>query len=106
MMFFIYVILLLPIFLVLIFLVQPFFIIRFLAKKNPEVLYFANTERKVVALTIDDGPHADVTPYILDVLKKYSAHATFFLLGENIKANGYLIEKMKSDGHEIGNHLF
>ena len=38
-----------------------------------------------VFLTFDDGPHPQVTPYILDLLKQYDCQATFFCLGENIE---------------------
>lgn len=84
---------------------QPMFAVRWLAKKDPEVLYFVNTRAKVVALTIDDGPNAIVTPQILDVLKEHSSRATFFLIGENIPGNQYLLERMRLEGHELGNHL-
>ncbi len=59
-----------------------------------------------IALTFDDGPHPRLTPEILDILKKYDIHATFFLVGEN--ANNYpnVVEQILADGHEIGNHTY
>jgi peptidoglycan/xylan/chitin deacetylase (PgdA/CDA1 family) len=84
---------------------QPLFVVKWLARQNPEVLYFVDTESRVVALTIDDAPHPVVTPQILDVLKQNSAHATFFLIGENIKGNEHLLDRMRQEGHELGNHL-
>ena len=84
---------------------QPLFAVRWLAGRNARVLYFVDTKAKVVALTIDDAPHPIVTPRILDVLKEYSAHATFFLIGRNIKGNEHLLNRMRRDGHELGNHL-
>jgi peptidoglycan-N-acetylglucosamine deacetylase len=84
---------------------QPRFIIRWIAAQNSEVLFFVQTKAKVLALTIDDAPHNVVTPQILDVLKAHSAKATFFSLGENAKANINLIERIRNEGHELGNHL-
>ena len=59
-----------------------------------------------IALTFDDGPHPELTPVILDVLKEYNVNATFFVVGENVKANGDIVERIILDGHEIGNHTF
>jgi len=59
-----------------------------------------------IALTFDDGPHPELTPVILDVLKEYDVNATFFVVGENVKANGDIVERIILDGHEIGNHTF
>jgi peptidoglycan/xylan/chitin deacetylase (PgdA/CDA1 family) len=84
---------------------QPKVVLTWLSAQNPDVLYFVNTDIKVVALTIDDAPHAAVTPLLLDVLKKYSAHATFFVIGGNIPGNENLVDRMRREGHEIGNHL-
>ena len=84
---------------------QPKVVLTWLSAQNPDVLYFVNTDIKVVALTIDDAPHAAVTPLLLDVLKKYSAHATFFVIGGNIPGNEKLLDRMRTEGHEIGNHL-
>jgi len=79
--------------------------VNWLEKRNPEVLFSVETEERVVALTIDDGPHAVVTPLILDVLEKYDAHATFFVVGKRVPGNEHLLERMIDEGHEIGNHM-
>ena len=42
---------------------------------------------KVVALTFDDGPHPEQTAKVLDVLEKYGAKGTFFVIGRNIAGN-------------------
>lgn len=42
---------------------------------------------KVIALTFDDGPSDEYTQEILDLLKKYDAHATFFCVGERLEEN-------------------
>ena len=59
-----------------------------------------------VALTFDDGPRPDTTAVLLEGLAQRGAKATFFLIGEQIEGNGWLIEWMAADGHQIGNHTF
>jgi len=59
-----------------------------------------------VALTFDDGPSAEWTPKILDILKAKHVHATFFIIGENGAANPRLVQQVLAEGHEIGNHTF
>ncbi len=59
-----------------------------------------------IALTFDDGPHPYLTPRILDVLQKYKVHATFFLVGENVRNYPDLAERILKEGHEIGNHTY
>lgn len=72
---------------------------------HPEVLYFVDTDRPVIALTIDDGPDAETTPLILDVLARYEAAATFFVIAERIRGNEALMKRIVAAGHEIGNHM-
>lgn len=62
------------------------------------------SEEKFIALTFDDGPDARATPALLDVLKRYGAKATFFVMGSRIEANAPLLKRMVDDGHAIGNH--
>jgi len=76
-----------------------------LALANPEVLFEVDTERRAVALTLDDGPHSEVTPRILDLLAEHEAHATFFLIGDRVEGNEDLMARMRAEGHELGNHL-
>lgn len=64
------------------------------------------TTHKVVALTIDDGPHPVMTEELLKVLKEKKIKATFFILGKNAKLYPELLEKIKKDGHEIGSHAY
>ncbi|MBM3472079.1 MAG: polysaccharide deacetylase family protein [Armatimonadetes bacterium] len=59
-----------------------------------------------VALTIDDGPHPLTTPLMLDVLRRWGVHATFFLVGENAEQFPELVRLIARDGHEIGNHTY
>jgi peptidoglycan/xylan/chitin deacetylase (PgdA/CDA1 family) len=59
-----------------------------------------------VALTFDDGPSPVYTPQILDLLARYQAHATFFVLGCKVEKYPWLIKEMLRRGHEVGNHSF
>ena len=59
-----------------------------------------------VALTFDDGPDADWTPKILDVLKQKQVTGTFFMIGENAMAEPFLVRRVVDEGHEIGSHTF
>jgi peptidoglycan/xylan/chitin deacetylase (PgdA/CDA1 family) len=63
-------------------------------------------DQKVVYLTFDDGPTAKWTPQILEVLARYGARATFFVLGEQAKQYPELIEQELAAGHTLGNHSF
>ena len=60
---------------------------------------------KVVALTFDDGP-SKYTKNILDILKKYDACATFFLVGNRVSFYGEDLKRMLMEGSEIGNHSY
>ncbi len=79
----------------------------------PGAVFFVETDAPMVALTIDDGPddietnHPKTTHQILQVLSKYDARATFFLIGERITpANQSLVTEMLEQGNEVGNHLW
>lgn len=63
------------------------------------------TNQKVVALTFDDGPTKNVNQ-ILPLLDKYSAKATFFLIGEEIENYPAETKEMVEAGHQVGNHTF
>ena len=62
------------------------------------------SDRKVVALTFDDGPNPDATPLILDTLREKRVRATFFILGSHAERWPELVRRIVHDGHQIGNH--
>lgn len=66
----------------------------------------AQTEKKYVALTFDDGPRQDTTSVLLEGLEERGVQVTFFLIGEQIPGNEWLVEWMAEDGHQIGSHTF
>jgi peptidoglycan/xylan/chitin deacetylase (PgdA/CDA1 family) len=57
-------------------------------------------------LTFDDGPTPEVTPRVLDILKRFDAKATFFCVGKNIEKHPEVFFKILEDGHVAGNHTF
>lgn len=63
------------------------------------------TRERLVALTIDDGPHLATTPALLDVLRRHRATATFFVIGERVAAYEPLLLQIAGAGHELANHL-
>ena len=71
-----------------------------------QILWEINTNEKIVALTFDDGPHKKYTPEVLDLLKKYNARATFFVVGEHADQNPEVILRMYEEGHELAIHTY
>jgi peptidoglycan/xylan/chitin deacetylase (PgdA/CDA1 family) len=61
-------------------------------------------DRKVVALTFDDGPNPEATPLILDTLAEKGVRATFFVLGSHAERWPGLVRRMSQEGHQLGNH--
>ena len=66
----------------------------------------AGNGTKRIALTFDDGPHPRYTPVILDILKEYGIHATFFVIGQNADLYPAPLKRAVREGHEIGNHTY
>lgn len=63
------------------------------------------TNKKVIALTFDDGPSKNVDK-LLPLLDKYNAKATFFLIGSDLKKHPEEGRKIAEAGHQIGNHTY
>lgn len=62
--------------------------------------------KKRIALTFDDGPHPKVTEQILNLLDKYQAKATFFMLGSRVQYYPDIAKDVLARGHEVGNHTW
>ena len=60
---------------------------------------------KIIYLTFDDGPSV-MTDKVLDVLKKNSVKATFFIIGNQIKGQESVVKRMYTEGHSIGLHTY
>ena len=69
-----------------------------------QVLWRVRTNRKVVALTLDDGPNPKYTPGVLRFAREHHVKVTFFLLGTEVQRHPDLARQEVQDGHAIGNH--
>jgi peptidoglycan/xylan/chitin deacetylase (PgdA/CDA1 family) len=63
-----------------------------------------HVDEPVIAMTFDDGPHATLTPKLLDLLAERHIKVTFFVLGECVEQNPDVLRRAAREGHEIGNH--
>jgi peptidoglycan/xylan/chitin deacetylase (PgdA/CDA1 family) len=70
------------------------------------VICSAQTNKKVIALSFDDGPTAENTLQILQILKDINAEAAFFYIGSRIAQNKAILKQAYDEGHLIGNHTF
>lgn len=59
-----------------------------------------------VYLTFDDGPIPESTPFILQTLKEFGIHATFFMVGDNVRKYPELYKQIVAEGHQVGNHTY
>ena len=65
------------------------------------------SEKKLVALSFDDGPDKELTPKVLDKLEKYGVTASFFLIGHLITdETKSVLDRMVSMGCELNNHAW
>jgi cellulose synthase/poly-beta-1,6-N-acetylglucosamine synthase-like glycosyltransferase/peptidoglycan/xylan/chitin deacetylase (PgdA/CDA1 family) len=78
----------------------------FVTTPSGYVIRRAGDRPGLVALTFDDGPDAEWTPRVLDILKREQVPATFFVIGENGQENPDLVRRIVNEGHDIGNHTF
>ena len=69
----------------------------------PRFTWSKDSERQIY-LTFDDGPTPEITDFVLECLAEYHAKATFFCIGKNAAAHPTLLDRIKSEGHSIGNH--
>jgi peptidoglycan/xylan/chitin deacetylase (PgdA/CDA1 family) len=74
------------------------------AQQKPGTYSEAHVDGPYIAMTFDDGPSAENTPRLLDILKQRNIKATFFLIGENVVQNPEIVKRILAEGHEIGNH--
>ena len=63
-------------------------------------------DQRGVGLTFDDGPHPWHTPRILEILDRFQAKATFFVIGRHLNEHGPLVAAASRAGHVIGNHTY
>ena len=84
----------------------PRFTPDWLKKVFPDIVWNGTVTGKVVHLTFDDGPIPEVTPWVLDMLKKYNQKATFFCVGDNVRKHPEIFRRIKEEGHGVGNHTY
>lgn len=77
---------------------------RWIRKFYGDSIWEISTTEKVLYLTFDDGPDPDETPFVLEILKKYNAKATFFCIGENVARYPHIYQNIIAEGHSVGNH--
>lgn len=63
-------------------------------------------DKNTVYLTFDDGPHPQITEEVLTQLDQFDARATFFCIGDNVRKFPAMFDKVKANGHTIGNHTY
>ena len=90
----------------LVFWMEPLFVLSVIERLTPNVIYRVRTHRPVVALSFDDGPHPTFTLQVLEILQRHDAKATFFLIGERAIRHPEVVFHIKAAGHEVGNHYF
>lgn len=66
-------------------------------------VFRTNSPRKL-AITFDDGPNPEITPKLLDLLDRYKAPATFFVIGRYARECPELVRQIAGRGHVVGNH--
>ena len=85
-------------------LVLPYIDQNYAIGQNQEQLPGLDPNKKYVALTFDDGPKAQTTNQLLDILAAQQVKATFFMLGSSARQYPEVVKRAASEGHEIGSH--
>ena len=73
---------------------------------SPYLTWRVATNEKEVFLTFDDGPHPQITPWVLEKLNQFDSKATFFCVGKNVDTNPKIFEQIKLQGSAVGNHTY
>lgn len=85
--------------------------------KTPKLLHYLypgltwkstsfHQDSPVLYITFDDGPHPEITPWVLQTLRDYNARATFFCVGQNIEKFPDVLHETIAQGHHVGNHTY
>ncbi len=85
------------------FIEQPAIWLRWL---YPRATWRMDKNERAVYLTFDDGPIPEATPFILKTLAGFGVHATFFMVGDNVRKHPELYDQIVAAGHQVGNHTF
>lgn len=79
---------------------------KFISYLFPKYVWKIPNKKNKIYLTFDDGPIPNVTEWVLDFLKNENIKATFFCIGENVQKHPKIFERIKAEGHALGNHTF
>ena len=71
-----------------------------------ELLWHMPRSERALYLTFDDGPIPEVTPWVLDQLARFDAKGTFFCIGRNAAAHPWILDRIRNEGHAVGNHTW
>ncbi len=82
---------------------QPPHILQFLF---PQLIWRVPNAGNSIFLTFDDGPDPEATPRVLDILAEYDVKATFFCLGRQVEKYPAIFDRIKKEGHAVGNHTY
>ena len=83
--------------------VKPPYLVR---KIYSSLVWRFSSEGQKIYLTFDDGPVPEITPWVLDELKKHNAKATFFCVGQNVEKYPEIYKRIISEEHSVGNHTY
>lgn len=73
---------------------------------SDDILIHGNQQLREVAFTFDDGPRPEIVRDMLNVLGKYRARSTFFVVGSMVEKHPAIVRRMMNEGHEVANHTF
>jgi peptidoglycan/xylan/chitin deacetylase (PgdA/CDA1 family) len=78
--------------------------IKRIVKAKVSPITHVETDKPLVAITFDDGPHPIYTPILMDVFKMFHAYGTFFMVGQEALKYRSIVREAADAGHVIGNH--
>ncbi|WP_053404172.1 polysaccharide deacetylase family protein [Persicobacter sp. CCB-QB2] len=87
-------------------LIKPHRVPDFLQRYFSSFVFKKDVREPTIYLTFDDGPIPEVTPWVLSCLKDFEAHATFFMVGDNVRKHPEVFKQVLEEGHLVGNHTF
>lgn len=79
---------------------------KLIRKIFPNYLWNKSRKKPFVYFTFDDGPIPEVTPWVLDTLREYNMHGTFFCVGDNVRKHSDIYNRLIEEGHSVGNHSY
>jgi peptidoglycan-N-acetylglucosamine deacetylase len=75
-------------------------------QRYPNDVFLNGPNKKMVALTFDDGPEPMITPKIIAALKQENVKGTFFFIGEKVQKYPYIVKSTYKNGNVISSHNF